>query len=171
MSYVLVLVLIVVGALVTLTGVPGAEILQGIGTFWLPDQMAGWDFSEQCAVDWYVSDLVIADIIDPPLGWTMTAFTGGLITMITDTTFEELATAPEDTTIYTYELHVYVDVVYVIRTPEHHYAKFRVIGVSLPTIEYAYQSDGSTNLKDVPTGIPDEITTWGQVKALYVNEE
>jgi hypothetical protein len=129
--------------------------------------MAGWDFSEQKAVGWYVSDLVIADILVPPLGWTMTAFTGGLITMITDTAFDELTIAPEDTTLYKHELPVYGDVVYVIRTPEWTYAKFRVIAVSLPTIEYAYQTDGSGVFREDPSGIPDPVTTWGRMKALY----
>ena len=83
-----------------------------------------------------------------------------------DSTYEELTSAPSDTTLYKEGLDILYSVFYVVRTRERHYAKMRAIccvggGIQ---IEYAYQDNGSRILVD---SVPVRSITWGQIKALY----
>lgn len=85
-----------------------------------------------------------------------------------DTTYEDLTTAPSDTTQYYVGRALFDGGVYVVRTRESHYAKLRVIcggcvagGV---LFEYTYQDDGSRVLV---APVPVTSTTWGRIKSLY----
>ena len=83
-----------------------------------------------------------------------------------DSTYDELTTAPSDTTLYDFAAAVLSYGVYVVRTKEHHYAKVRVemIGGGGITIEYTYQDDGTRVLVNP---VPVHPVTWGRIKSLY----
>ena len=81
--------------------------------------------------------------------------------MYSDSTYEELTTAPEDSTLYTGAVWAYTNQTYILRTPQYHYVKFRVLYGGWPVqIEYTYQDDGSQI-------VPIENTTWGKIKSIY----
>jgi len=83
-----------------------------------------------------------------------------------DSTYNELSTAPSDTTVYHNVAAVLSYGVYVVRTKELHYAKFwiRQIGGGGITIEYTYQDNGTKVLVEPVAGRP---ATWGRVKSMY----
>ena len=89
-----------------------------------------------------------------------------LVAEISDCTFEELKYAPEDTTIYAIDAPALVGRVYVSRTMEGHYAKFRFLYLTYDeaVIEYVYQPDGSRVLYDASAV---EEYSWGKIKELY----
>jgi hypothetical protein len=127
----------------------------------------GWDFSEEKSVNPFFdpgADFAIAYVVDPPLGYRVQGLDGARLVMVPDSTFEELTEAPEDPSLYGWDLPGLMGVTYVIRTIEGHYAKFRILSLLGHWIEYAYQSDGSRMLA-YPT--PVERTTWGRIKALF----
>lgn len=83
-----------------------------------------------------------------------------------DSTYDELTTAPGDTTLYKEGLELFYFAVYVVRTKEHHYAKLKAVccvagGIQ---IEYTYQDNGTRILVDP---VPVRPTTWGRIKSLY----
>ena len=81
--------------------------------------------------------------------------------MYSDSIYEELTTAPNDTTLYTLAVWALDNQTYILRTRENHFVKFRVLVSGYPLIiEYTYQDDGSQI-------VPIEITTWGRIKAIY----
>ena len=81
--------------------------------------------------------------------------------MYSDSTYEELTTAPADSTLYTGALWSLTGKTYILRTQERHYVKFRTISGGYPVyIEYTYQDNGSQT-------VPIKITTWGKIKLLY----
>ena len=84
----------------------------------------------------------------------------------TDSTFEELSSAPTDSVLYQEGAELFTFRVYVVRTQEQHYAKVKIalIGAGGITIQYVYQDDGSRILAE-PVAI--EPVTWGRIKALY----
>ena len=157
--------LIVVAILVTVSvSSAGADVIQGTGIL----SVGSWDFSEQVSVDRFTnpnSDLSFAFVVDPPLGYRVACENGAVAVLIQDSTFDEVTVAPEDTTLYSWDLPAQVGATYVIRTTERHYAKFTPLQLEpVPIIRYAYQPDGSRALIDP---VPIEETTWGRVKALY----
>ena len=83
-----------------------------------------------------------------------------------DSTYEELTTAPSDTSLYGAGLPFLSYAVYVVRTQEMHYAKMRssIVGGGGITIEYTYQDDGSRVLARPVAVRP---STWGSAKGLY----
>ncbi len=139
------------------------KILSGIGVLY----QGGWDFSEQQTVHSMfdpATDLSIVLVVDPPFGPWQFGENGARITEVPDSNFAELTTAPEDSTRYLWELPALVGVTYVIRTIEHCYAKYRILSIYPPAIEYAFQDNGSRVLDP---GVPVEPTTWGRIKELY----
>jgi hypothetical protein len=87
---------------------------------------------------------------------------------LSDSSYESLVEAPEDSTLYVEFIGVFLGEAYVIRTREGHYAKFRIPITPGPgLIEYTYQDDGSRALAE-PVAV--EETTWGRIKALYEEE-
>jgi hypothetical protein len=149
--------------------------------FGYADFDSAWDFSDSSnCVLWYgfCGDLAMGITLmqtatEPTGGIYMyaTASRAGIAIASLDSTYEELTTAPEDSNAYYGMVVPYPHVVYVMRTAEGHYAKFR--GVDLGpggdfTFEYSYQDNGTRVLVGgVPTGIPEQTTTWGRMKALY----
>ncbi|MBP2680191.1 MAG: hypothetical protein H6Q78_54 [Candidatus Krumholzibacteriota bacterium] len=139
-----------------------ADLVHGIG----PLSEGGWDFSESTSVDPKFdsnTDLTLVYVVDPPIGSRAWGLNGAVIVMV-DSSFVELTTAPEDTALYDWDWPAVLGETYVIRTTERHYAKFRILNLIIPTIEYVYQPDGSRMLAE---GVPVEATTWGRVKSLY----
>lgn len=97
---------------------------------------------------------------------------GASITVVQDTTYADLTTAPpDDSTEYPYVgwLWAYKGATYVIKTQDNAYAKFHFtyLGPSYPVIEYAYQSDGTRLLIDT---VSTDSSTWGAIKQLYRKE-
>ena len=147
---------------VGLTTSVAAEIIEGTAVL----EQGCWDFSQQqTVVDWDPSaDACILYVVDPPLGYMVTAAGYGAISVV-DSAFDDVTSAPTDSSAWVFDYPAFTFVTYVVRTAENHYAKFRLVdGVVIPTIEYAYQPDGSMNLD---TGVPVEATTWGSIKELY----
>jgi len=141
---------------------PGsADIIKGIGVL----EQGCWDFSEQKSIPWWEgADACIAYVVDPPLGWRVGTANYATVAVI-DSTFDDVTTAPEDSSAYAYDCPVDFVHTYVVHTAEGHYAKFHILQfIPLVAIEYAYQSDGSRNLD---TGVPVDATSWGRIKALY----
>jgi hypothetical protein len=128
----------------------------------------GWDFSEQVSTTGpFEGDMFIAIVVDPPLGWRVaTTIPPALITVIPDSTYENLQFAPADTSVYSFDAPAEVGYVYVIRTVERHYAKMRLIKCDYAgtIMEYTYQPDGSRKLFNE---IAVESISWGRIKALY----
>ncbi|MBI4721089.1 MAG: HmuY family protein [Chitinivibrionia bacterium] len=138
------------------------EIVKGYGTL---DQGC-WDFSKEKSVrDWDPgADACIAYIIDPPIGFMVATANYATVAVI-DSAFDDVTTAPEDSSAYVYDYLAFDFVTYVVHTAEGHYAKFHILQfIPLVIIEYAYQSDGSRNLD---TSVPVDATSWGRIKALY----
>ncbi len=149
--------LIVLGEILIIPFAANAEIVHGFGHCGL----GGWDFSDSAAVDLYEGDLSIVYVVDPPIGYWMSATNGAAVTMVSDSTLEELTTAPQDPSLYDIFLPALLMETYVIRTVEGYYAKFRIfLYLPAPTFEYYYQPNGSRVL-------PVEQSSWGQIKALY----
>jgi len=140
-----------------------ASVISGTGSMF----KGGWDFSLQMTVDANVSDVFLASVFDPPLGLRVAAYMApALVAEITDCTFEELKYAPEDSMIYDIDAPASVGRVYVSKTMEGHYAKFRFLILTYDEIiiEYLYQPDGSRVLYDT-----SEIKeySWSRIKALF----
>lgn len=138
------------------------DLVQGIGAF----EFGCWDFSEEQSVhDWDPgADACIAYVVDPPLGWMVSAAGFGEIAPV-DSAFDDVTTAPADSSAWVIDYPAFTFVTYVVRTAENHYAKFRILEfIPIVTIQYAYQPDGSGNLD---TTVPVEETRWGRIKALY----
>ena len=144
-----------------------AEVISGVGVL----SQGAWDFSESASVHPKLdpnADLTFVLIVDPPPERTAVWGLNGATLVMVDSSFAELTTAPEDTSLYDWEWPLLMAATYVIRTTERHYAKFRILDLMIPMIEYVYQPDGSRILTNgVPTGIAEHITTWGRLKALY----
>jgi hypothetical protein len=152
---------------VSLTIPVSAEIIEGIGVL----EQGCYDFSQQmCVHDWDPgADACILYVVDPPLGYMVAAAGYGAIAVV-DSAFDDVTAAPTDSSAWVIDYPAFTFVTYIVRTAENHYAKFHILQfIPIVTIEYAYQSDGSRILKDEITGIRDETTTWGRVKALYEN--
>jgi hypothetical protein len=83
-----------------------------------------------------------------------------------DSTYGELTSAPVDVGQYVDFLVASPDIVYVLRTVEGNYVKFRIhafVGGGI-TVEFTYQDNGSRVLaQSMATG----LTTWGRIKGLY----
>jgi hypothetical protein len=126
-----------------------------------------WDFSEAASVHCFCGDIMVCEIIEPPLGLMVVInYSPGLIVCLPDSSFQDLMYAPEDTLLYGFQAPAYPNLTYVVRTLEGHYAKFRFTVLTLHSlvIEYVYQPDGSRKFFDE---IATERQTWGAIKALY----
>jgi hypothetical protein len=137
---------------------------------------SAWDFSDSSTCVLFEGDcgdlamgITLMQTATEPTVMLMLAMAphAGIAVASLDSTYEELTTAPEDSNEYFIMVVPYPDVVYVMRTNEGHYAKFR--GVDLGpggdfTLEYSYQDDGTRVLVD---DVPTEQTTWGRMKSLY----
>jgi len=139
-----------------------SAVMSGIGVL----DLGGWDFSERMSVNPFVADLCVTFVVDPPLGLRASVYRSpGGVLMLPDSTYEDLKYAPADTTLYTLDVPAYLGTVYVSRTMEGHYAKFRFLQLyAAIIIEYVYQPDGSTKLFG-PIAI--EGRSWGSIKSLY----
>ena len=139
------------------------------GTVVMPD---GWNFTLMENVMWYDAHVFVALVVDPlPERLLVLCNNYSYITMLPDSTFEDLMYAPEDSTLYDTEQPAYEGVVYVIKTGDGNYAKF-IITKLLPMYEtemmYVYQPDGSRRLFN-PTAV--EEFSWGGIKLQpFVNE-
>jgi len=146
----------------------GQELHAGVITGSAILDHGGWDFSEQISTTGpFEGDMFVAIVVDPPLGWRIAAaMPPALIAEIQDSTFQELTFAPEDTSTYSFDAPASVGRVYVVRTAERHYAKFRFLECDYAglEIEYVYQPDGTRKLYDE---ISVEDDTWGGIKALF----
>ena len=144
-------------------GVYAGSIISGTGVL---DEFWGWDFSEQsCTSD--NRDMIVGFIVDPPLGLSVgPTYPPSLIAMLPDSSFEDLKYAPADSSLYKIVQPAYLNVTYVARTLENHYAKFKFISLpyDIPIIEYVYQPDGSRKLFE-ETGTTK--SSWGSIKQIY----
>jgi hypothetical protein len=131
----------------------------------------GWNFSDPDAYS--IADFVFDVTTVSKTGETIDG--GDILTAITpaliyyagnaEDTYDNLAVAPTDLSLYKVYEFATVNEVFVIYTREGHYAKISVTNLgSLMSFEYTYQDDGSEVLS-ITT--PVEETTWGRVKALY----
>jgi hypothetical protein len=164
-------IIILMLCLVCYTNNVRSEIISGTVVL---DKYWGWDFSAQsdsCNELCCSLDIMISIIVDPPLGLSVGASCPpAMITMVPDSTFEELKFAPEDTTQYTWILPAEIGTCYVVRTMELHYAKFKFIQLpyDTPIFEYVYQPDGSRILYDTSSTSP---SSWGAIKCLFHRRE
>jgi hypothetical protein len=110
------------------------------------------------------ADLILGYVADPPLGYRTMGQHGAELVLMSGMTWEEVTVAPGDTSLYYWDLPLYQDSTYVIRTGEGHYAKFRVLVPGVFYFEYVYQSDGSRVLDGT---VPTQVTTWGRIKELF----
>lgn len=132
-----------------------------------------WDFSDSTLVVPPNGDLrwitVLANSTDSKTSnfsyFFVTDFPAMIAYASADSSYEELTSAPSDSSVYAQSKGLYTFAVYVVRTKEGHYAKLRVfmLGGGM-TIEYTYQDDGTRILRR-PVGV--KATTWGKVKSLY----
>ena len=92
---------------------------------------------------------------------------GAWITMVPDTSFEDLCEAPENLDDYTSFVHAEPRITYVVRTVEGQYVKFHFSDMSgpSPVIEYYYQTDGTRILRET---IGTEHSTWGRIKKMIL---
>jgi hypothetical protein len=146
-----------------------------IGTALIP---AGplWDFSDSLLVFPPNGDLGWIIVLANDGDWSSKQFPEFWVTNSPaviafapqDSTYEELTTAPSDSSQYSSIRALFDGGVYVVRTQEMHYAKLRVTCLACVPggvlIEYAYQDDGSRILV---SPVPVRRITWGQVKSLY----
>jgi len=142
-----------------------SELHTGIG-------FGAWDFSDSTATALNF-DFTPADV-DPALagsasrlalGTFLIAGANAALAILPEvTTFESVTEAPADPAVYEGGIPFYWDRVWVSRTREGHYAKFRYLADVLDLFEYVYQDDGS---RSFTTPVTTDVTTWGRVKALH----
>jgi len=130
-----------------------------------------WDFSDSAAVGYYSGDVgVVATVVHEtqtaPATWLLFAnYPAKLAIAPADSSFDDLTTAPEDTTLYEAVKVLLPDRVYFIRTREGNYAKLQVLSIgSGATAVYTYQDDGTRVLSGT---VSVEATSWGRIKSLY----
>ncbi len=144
--------------------------------FGYADLMTAWDFSDSttCSLfEGYCGDLAVGEAdwqaTAEPATMVLLAMapSAGIAIAAADSSYEELMTAPEDSTEYFAWVVPCPAGVYVVQTNEGHYAKIRPMDLNASwefTFEYSYQDDGTPILVD---GVPTEQTTWGRIKSLY----
>ena len=154
------------------TNLSSTTLITGSGTL----IGGGWRFSDTTSVQPDSSDIlmVIASLSEDFLAgypYIIGANTtlGASITVIPDTAFSALTSAPPDDSVeypYTGWLWAYTNSTYVVKTQDNKYAKFHFVylGPSHPIIEYAYQSDGSRNLNQE---VGTTNVSWGKIKLIY----
>jgi hypothetical protein len=162
-SHVLAAVAFSVCALVLLSNVPVfAGLVHGYAWF----EFGSWDFSDSLLVGEHDGDLRIIDVVDPPIGLQYACENGALARTVPGG-FDDVLEAPEDLSTYQPDGPVFFGIVYVMRTGEGHYVKYRLIAEHpAPLIEYVYQPNGTRFFLE-----PLQVrrSTWGAVKAAYRN--
>jgi len=100
---------------------------------------AGWDFSDS-RVDLYQGHLIVY-VVDPPIGYLL-ALERSRSTHFRYLIRDSLSLLGHHQ--YIQDLPALLGHTYVVRTAEHHYAKFKILYLlPVPFIQYVYQSDGS----------------------------
>lgn len=111
-------------------------------------------------------DLEFIVIVDPPLGFMLSAWHDGGVLAVPDSTVENITWAPTDMKAYSIGAPPVYNRAYVFKTGDGFYAKFafrsEITGQAI--IEYWVQMDHTNVLVD-PT--PTQASTWGYVKSLY----
>ena len=142
-----------------------AEIHTGIGQ---DDGLlvAGWDFSDSTlSSNWDIFYAITKKQLTSISQFEIFFCYGNNNIMYSDSSYEDVTTAPEDSSLYSDYVWVLSGKTYILQTRESHYVKLRVIYNGQPVIfEYTYQDDGS---RDLVGPVPIEKTTWGRIKALY----
>jgi hypothetical protein len=112
-------------------------------------------------------DAIILYIFDPPIGWVVGGWGYHSVLFVANRALGDVSQAPVDSLLYSSELEVLLNGVYVVRTIDGLYAKFQMLRwdpAGAADFEYYVQMDGSTNLDST---IPVCSTTWGRLKTLY----
>jgi hypothetical protein len=147
---------------IAFSGAAFAEVKTGTGEMIHPSGMPMWDFSAERCVGYPNGDIGFIHELD--LGFIVAPINGAAVQVVSGIAFEDVLEAPEDPS--SYEDWVSIDVmdlstVYVVRTEEGHFAKFRFLDSTFGSIQYAYQDDGSRVLDP---GTPVHEMTWGEIK-------
>ena len=131
----------------------------------MPD---GWNFTLMENVMWYDCHVFVARVLDPPPERLLVICNNNsFITMLPDSTFEDLMYAPEDSTLYDTNLPALLGTTYVIKTGDGKYAKIvfmKLEPIYTTEMMYVYQPDGSRRFFN-PTAT--EEFSWGCIKQLY----
>jgi hypothetical protein len=168
-------IIIISHVLLLFAGSAIADVIQGSANLGY-SYGYGWDFSDSTNVQIDEADIFLMEVHDPNWGFMLiiSSFTGSMFAE-SDSSFEELTTAPADAQRYTGIIEPCIPLypspctyyTYVVKTPDRHYAKFRIIN-TYPCpgycIEYVYQPDGTRNFLDQ---VPVEEFTWGEIKSIY----
>ena len=135
---------------------------------------AVWDFSDSTVtflpngdLYWFEDTALLSQVLP---GSGQMYFSGNEPAVMTigpiDSTYGQLTSAPVDVGQYVDFLIASPGIVYVLRTVEGNYVKFKVdnFGGGGITVEFTYQDNGSRVLaQSLATG----LTTWGRIKSLY----
>jgi len=154
---------VIVCVVLTTAGRANADVISGTVAL----DLGGWDFSQQTSMTWPDADIAFAFVVDPPLGLRVAApYPPARILMLSDSTYEDLKYAPDDSALYGMDAPALIGPVYVAKTKEGRYAKFRILHLpyDTPIIEYVYQPDGTRRFYN---GIGVESSTWSSVKTLF----
>ena len=123
-----------------------------------------WDFSDSLLVGEHDGDLRIIYVVDPPIGLQYACENGALARTVPGG-FADVLEAPEDLSTYQSDGPMLFGIVYVMRTAEGHYVKYRLVTeFPDPLIEYIYQPNGTRFFMDP---LQARRSTWGAVKAAY----
>jgi hypothetical protein len=158
-------VLMLLIAVLSMVGVLEAKIHTGIG------DIACWDFSDStsggdCDITYWVTRASAP--LEPCFMYLATNLPAKIAVGPEGVSYEDLTVAPTDPSLYYVDQCYVLDGVYVVKTPEGHYAKLKAVDNFSFTnnFYYVYQDDGSPNFfDDLPLAV--ETTTWGRIKTLF----